>query len=82
MSTTMTSTTRRTSIFEKRSLVSVPFVRSRRDFLPQRGRRTQPRVEWREDKVRMGMVLARKRPLGFSPVSSPNPNTGWKPMLH
>jgi hypothetical protein len=29
----------------------------------------------------MGMVLARKGPLGFSPVSSPNPDTGWKPML-
>jgi hypothetical protein len=27
-------------------------------------RAIQPRVEWREDKVRMGMVLARKGPLG------------------
>jgi hypothetical protein len=27
------------------------------------------------------MVLARKGPLGFSPVSSPYPDTGWKPML-
>ena len=28
------------------------------------------------------MVLARKGPLEFSPISSPNPDTGWKPMLH
>jgi hypothetical protein len=29
---------------------------------------------------RMEMVLARKGPLGFSPVSSLNPDTGWKSM--
>ena len=45
-------------------------------------RAIQPRVEWREDKVRMGLVLARKGSLEYSPVSSPNRDTGWKPMLH
>jgi hypothetical protein len=29
-------------------------------------------------RVWMGMVLARKGPLGFSPSSSLNPDTGWK----
>jgi hypothetical protein len=28
----------------------------------------------------MGMVLVRKGPLGFSPVSSPNPDTGYQPI--
>jgi hypothetical protein len=32
-----------------------------------------PGFKWREDKVRMRMVLARKGPLGFSPVSNPEP---------
>ena len=41
----------------------------------------KPKVEWREDKVRMGMVLARKGPMGFRPVSSLNPDTGYQPML-
>jgi hypothetical protein len=27
------------------------------------------------------MVLSPKGPAGFRPVSTPNPDTGWKPML-
>jgi hypothetical protein len=44
------------------------------------GYRTQkPRVEWREDKVRMGMVLARKG-IGIQPGFIPEPEA--YAMLH
>jgi hypothetical protein len=36
-------------------------------------RAIQPRVEWREDKVRMGMVLARERVVGIQPGFIPEP---------
>jgi hypothetical protein len=43
-------------------------------LLSGRDYRTQPRVEWREDKGGLGW---------FSPGKGRwEPNTGWKPMLH
>jgi hypothetical protein len=42
-------------------------------YAPKVATGLRPGVEWPEDKVRMGMVLAQKGQLGFSPVSSPNP---------
>jgi hypothetical protein len=45
------------------------------------GYRTQkPRVEWREDKVRMGMVLARKA-IGIQPGFIPEPEAYYATLL-